>query len=56
MQNPGLIHIGQNILRNLDLGNQLKCRLVCQSWKALLEDCRLNQKELRYLFKERFYW
>lgn len=54
MLNPGLIHIGQKILKNLDLRSQLTCRLVCKSWKVLLEDCKLNKNELKYLFKARF--
>ena len=40
----GFLQIGFNILNNLDFKTQLACRLVCKSWKNVLEDPRLNYK------------
>ena len=36
-KNPGFLHIGENILKNLDFKNQLSCRLVQKSWKSVLD-------------------
>ena len=37
-ENPGLRHIGEKILGNLDFKTQLSCRLVNKSWYQILED------------------
>ena len=37
IENPGLCHIGEIILNNLDLKTQLNCRLVKKSWKHILD-------------------
>ena len=37
VENPGLRHIGEKILRNLDFKTQLSCRLVNKSWNLILE-------------------
>ena len=37
MENPGLCHIGEKILRYLDFKTQLSCRLVNKSWNLILE-------------------
>ena len=37
IENPGLLHIGEKILKYLDFGTQSKCRLVNKSWKNLIE-------------------
>ena len=36
-ENPGLSHIGERILINLDFTTQLTCRLVKRSWKYILD-------------------
>ena len=38
MENSGLRHIGEKILRNLDFRTQLSCRLVNKSWNQILEN------------------
>ena len=35
--NPGFSHVAQKIFSNLDHNEQLKCRLVCKSWKTHLD-------------------
>ena len=37
MTNPGFSHIARNISLRLDHESQLRCRLVCQSWKANID-------------------
>ena len=36
-ENSGLIHIGERILKNLDLQTHLNCRWVKGSWKCILD-------------------
>ena len=36
-KNPGFLHIGEKILKNLDFKNQVSCRLVQKSWKNVLD-------------------
>ena len=36
-ENPGLCHIGENILQKMDFQSILSCRLVRKSWRNLLE-------------------
>ena len=38
--NPGLSHIGENILMNLDCNSLILCRIVCQTWKIILDNPR----------------
>ena len=35
--NPGFSHVAQEIFSNLEHNEQLKCRLVCKSWKTHLD-------------------
>ena len=44
--NAGFFHIAQKIITSLDTKTQLECRLVCKTWKDILEDPRLNYEEL----------
>ena len=37
MKNPGLLHIGEKIIKNLDFKTQSTCRLVKRSWNIVLE-------------------
>ena len=37
MENPGLIHIGERILKNVPFKTQAQCRLVKRSWNQILE-------------------
>ena len=37
MKNPGLLHIGERILKNLHFKSQVNCRLVKRSWNQILE-------------------
>ena len=37
MENPGLIHIGEIILKNMHFKTQAQCRLVKRSWNRILE-------------------
>ena len=52
IKNSGLSHIGYKILVNLDIENQLECRLVCKAWKNLLEDPVMCQKEVELLLNK----
>ena len=36
-ENPGLCHVGERILNNLDFNTQLNCRFVKKSWKHILD-------------------
>ena len=36
-KNPGFLHIGEKILKNLDFKTQVSCRLVQKSWKNVLD-------------------
>ena len=36
-ENPGLLHIGENILKNLPFKEKVICRLVRKSWKNILD-------------------
>ena len=36
-KNPGFLHIGEKILKNLDFKTQVTCRLVQKSWKSVLD-------------------
>ena len=38
MENPGLLHIGERILKHLHFKTQAKCRLVNRSWNHILEN------------------
>ena len=38
MENPGLCHIGEKILTNLDFKTQLDCRLVQKSWRHIIDE------------------
>ena len=44
-ENPGLWHIGENILNNLDLQSQLKCCFVRKSWKLKIENLQIDFSE-----------
>ena len=37
MENPGLIHIGERILKNVNFKTQAQCRLVKRSWNQIFE-------------------
>ena len=37
VENPGLLHISEKILKNLDVESQVTCRLVKRSWNHLFE-------------------
>ena len=37
-ENPGLLHIGENILKNLPFEDKVICRLVRKSWKIILDN------------------
>ena len=37
MENPGLLHIGERILKNVPFKTQGQCRLVKRSWNQILE-------------------
>ena len=37
-ENPGLIHIGWEIFRQMKLRHLLKSRLVCRSWKSVVDN------------------
>ena len=37
-ENPGLSHIGKNILKNLDIKTLASCRLVCKAMNIEIED------------------
>ena len=37
MENPGLLHIGERILKNVPFKTKLKCRLVKRSWNQIFE-------------------
>ena len=37
MENPGLLHIGERILKNVPIKTQAQCRLVKRSWNQILE-------------------
>ena len=37
MENPGLLHIGERILKNAPFKTKLKCRLVKRSWNQIFE-------------------
>ena len=37
IDNPGFAHITQKIIGHLDHNSQLKCRLVCKSWKTQMD-------------------
>ena len=52
--NPGLKHIGYRILASLDTKNQLNCRLVCKSWKDLVEDSYFGYSEMKYWLEKCF--
>ena len=45
--NTGLFHIGQKIITAVDPKTQLQCRLVCKTWKDILEDPILNFEDLK---------
>ena len=36
--NPGLLHIGKQIFKSMDIKTQATCRLVCKSWNNHIED------------------
>jgi len=38
MENPGLLYIGERILKHLHFKTQAKCRLVNRSWNHILEN------------------
>ena len=38
MEHPGLLHIGEKIIQNLDFKTQFTCRLVARSWNYVLEE------------------
>ena len=46
VENPGLFHIGEKILKNLDVESQVICRLVKRSWNHLFERKVLNPKKI----------
>ena len=52
MENPGLIHIGERILKQLDIKTQGNCRLVRKSWNQVLEiEASKCMKELETLLE-----
>ena len=52
MENPGLIHIGEKILKQLDIKTQGNCRLVSKSWNQILEiEASKSKKELETLLE-----
>ena len=50
-ENSGLIHIGERILKNLDLQTHLNCRWVKRSWKCIL-DIEASKNDFDSLLKE----
>ena len=56
MDNQGLVHIGERILKYLDFKTQINCRLVRKSWNQILEkEASKTKTELKSLLfaKER---
>ena len=53
-ENPGLSHIGKEILRSLDFKSQASCRLVCKSWNNHIEDfaSKISFKDLHQLLRK----
>ena len=52
MENPGLIHIGERILKQLDIKTQGNCRLVRKSWNQILEiEASKGMKELETMLE-----
>ena len=53
-ENPGLSHIGKEILRSLDFKSQASCRLVCKSWNNHIEDfaSKISFKDLYQLLRK----
>ena len=53
-ENPGLSHIGKEILRSLDFKSQASCRLVCKSWKNHVDDLasKPSFKDLQQLLRK----
>ena len=54
MENPGLCHIGEKILTNLDFKTQLDCRLVQTSWKHVIDEkaSKIDVNVLQTFFKQ----
>ena len=45
-RNPGLCHIGENILKNLSFEDKLTCRLVQKSWKNILDKFKPKDQDI----------
>ena len=57
MENPGLLHIGERILKNVPFKTQAQCRLVKRSWNQILEKEALKTKnDLDNLLKSTKEW
>ena len=58
MENQGLVHIGERILKYLDFKTQINCRLVRKSWNQILEKeaskTKTDLDNLLKLMKESF--
>ena len=54
MENPGLCHIGEKILANLDFKTQLNCRMVQKSWKHIIDEkaSKIDVNVLQTFFKQ----
>ena len=54
MENPGLCHIGEKILTNLDFKTQLDCRLVQKSWRHIIDEkaSKIDVNALKTFFKQ----
>ena len=54
MGNPGLRHIGEKILTNLDFKTELDCRLVQKSWKHIIDEkaSKIDAHFLQTFFKQ----
>ena len=54
MGNPGLRHIGEKILTNLDFKTELDCRLVQKSWKHIIDEkaSKIDVNVLQTFFKQ----
>ena len=52
--NPGYSHIAEKILWYLDHNSQLRCKLVCRSWKALIDKPQFWIKKCYPIFKKSF--
>ena len=48
VENPGLSFLAVDIFTLLDIPSLLRCRLVCKSWKFVIEERLLWKKKMEY--------